>query len=75
MKIPSRHEADLIKTVQAHIKNLTSLSGYKADEPTIRIATGTLRALLFRRYVTALLASSRASRAYYVQDVRHRKWG
>jgi hypothetical protein len=46
MKIPTRHEIDFIKTVQAHIKNLESSSGYNADEPTLRTATGTLRALL-----------------------------
>jgi hypothetical protein len=42
----SRHNVDLIKTVQAHLRNLASLSGHEADEPTVRIATGSLRALI-----------------------------
>jgi hypothetical protein len=42
----SRHDVDLIKTVQAHIRNLVSLSGHDADEPTVRVATGALRALI-----------------------------
>jgi len=46
MKLFNRHDLDLVKTVQAHIRNLSSLSGYGADEPTARIATATLRALL-----------------------------
>jgi hypothetical protein len=46
MRVLSRHDLDLIKTVQAHLKNLASLSGHGADEPTTRIATATLRALL-----------------------------
>jgi hypothetical protein len=46
MKVFSRHDLDLVKTVQAHLKNLASLSGHEADEPTMRIATSTLRALL-----------------------------
>jgi hypothetical protein len=46
MRAFNRHDVDLIKTVQAHLKNLASLSGHEADEPTVRIATATLRALL-----------------------------
>jgi hypothetical protein len=46
MKPFSRHDQDLIRTVQAHVKNLASLSGHEAEEPALRIASGTLRALL-----------------------------
>jgi hypothetical protein len=46
MRVCGRHDVDLIKTVQAHLKNLASLSVHEADEPTMRIATATLRALL-----------------------------
>jgi hypothetical protein len=46
MRVVGRHEVELIKTVQAHLKNLASLSGHQADEPMVRIATATLRALL-----------------------------
>ena len=46
MRVFSRHDINLIKTVQAHLRNLASLSGHEADEATVRIATATLRALL-----------------------------
>jgi hypothetical protein len=41
-----RHELEFVQTVQAHIKNLKSLCDYNTNAPTIRISTGTLRALL-----------------------------
>jgi hypothetical protein len=46
MKALTRHDVDLIRIVQAHVRNLVSLSVHNADEPTVRIATGALRALL-----------------------------
>jgi hypothetical protein len=46
MRVVGRHEVELIKTVQAHLRNLISLSGHDADEATTRIATATLRSLL-----------------------------
>jgi hypothetical protein len=46
MRVFSRHDVDLIKTVQAHLRNLASLAGHDADEPTVRIAAGALRALI-----------------------------
>jgi hypothetical protein len=46
MKALTRHDVDLIETMQAHVRNLASLSTHNADEPTVRIATGALRALL-----------------------------
>ena len=46
MSVVNRHNVDLIKTVQAHLKNLASLSRHEADEPTVRIAAGALRSLI-----------------------------
>jgi hypothetical protein len=46
MRVFSRHDVDLIKTVQSQLRNLASLSGHEADEPTVRTATGALRALI-----------------------------
>jgi hypothetical protein len=46
MKAVTRHDVELIETVQAHLKNLASLSTHNADAPTIRIATAALRALV-----------------------------
>src|SRR4051812_3402267 len=46
MSVISRHDVSLIKTVQAHLRSLASLSGHEADEATVRIASGALRALI-----------------------------
>lgn len=42
----STHSEEVHRTVQAHLKTLGSLSAYNADEPTVRVAAGTLRALI-----------------------------
>jgi hypothetical protein len=46
MKVLARHDLELIETVQAHLRNLASMSVYNADQPTARIATAALRALI-----------------------------
>jgi hypothetical protein len=46
MEVLTRHEIELIETVQAHLRNLASLSGHDADQATVRVATSALRALL-----------------------------
>lgn len=71
MKPPSRHDLDLVKTVQAHVRNLMSLSGHEADEATLRIATGTLRALLSEEMLQR--ASHWPSSSAYIPDLLHRK--
>ena len=45
MKVLARHDL-LIETVQAHLRSLASMSVYNADQPTARIATAALRALI-----------------------------
>jgi hypothetical protein len=46
MNQPSKSEADLIRTVNAHLKQLAQVALHNADEPTMRVATGSLRFLL-----------------------------
>jgi hypothetical protein len=46
MKVLTRHDIELIETVQAHLKNLASLSAHNANQATVRVATGALRALI-----------------------------
>jgi hypothetical protein len=46
MKVFTRHDVELIETVQAHLKNLASLSAHNANQATVRVATGALRALI-----------------------------
>jgi hypothetical protein len=71
MRVFSRHDIDLIKTVQAHLRNLASLSGHKTDEPTMRIATATLRALLSegmlqRAWLASGLGGPMTFRTYFI---------
>jgi hypothetical protein len=46
MKHLTRTDIQLIETVQAHLKQLATVAVFNADEPTLRMVTGTLRALL-----------------------------
>lgn len=61
MKVLNRHDVELIQTVQAHLRNLTSLSVHNADEANVRVTTGALR---------ALISEGMLQRAWYVSGLR-----
>jgi hypothetical protein len=71
MRALTRHDVELVKTVQAHLRNLASLSVHNADEPTVRIATGALRALvseemLQRAWIASGLRGPMTFKTYFI---------
>ena len=46
MQHPTQTDIALIKTVNAHLKHLSTLSRYDVDEASLRVASGSLRFLL-----------------------------